>query len=203
MSTYNYLGIILDSQMTLMPLFSRTKKRVSNKIYMLIKIRNNIDTQCALTIYKQTILPLLDYAGFLLISGNVSDRSDLQILQNDALRVCFNVKLRDRMSILHMHRMAKLLSLEQRKKKQLLNLMFIYKLRHVNIRRLHGRNTRAANVFSFTRERYHNNKYKNSPFYKGAVLWDKLPVDIKRCQTHLDFKRALNRLYIEYDGTIV
>ena len=47
----------------------------------------------------QTILPLLDYTGFLLISGNVSDRSDLQTLQNDALRVCFNVRMRDRILI--------------------------------------------------------------------------------------------------------
>ena len=33
---------------------------------------------------------------FLLISGNVSDRTDLQTLQNDALRICFNVRLGDR-----------------------------------------------------------------------------------------------------------
>ena len=40
-----------------------------------------------MTIYKQPILPLLDYAGFILISGNVSERNDLQTLQNDALRI--------------------------------------------------------------------------------------------------------------------
>ena len=196
---YNYLGIILDSHMTLIPLFSRVKKRVSNKIYMLIKIRKFIDTQCALIIYKQTILPLLDYAGFLLISGNISGRSDLQTLQNDALRICFNVKLRDRISIVQMHRRAKLLCLEQRRQKQLLNLMFVYKHRHVNIRRLNGRNTRAANVYSFTRECYHNNKYKNSPFYKGALLWDKLPVSAKQCVTLIEFKKSLNCVYREYN----
>ena len=117
---YNYLGIILDSQMSLSPLFARVKKIVSNRIYTLIKIRNNVDTKCAITIYKQTILPLLDYAGFLLISGNVSDRQDLQTLQNNALRVCYNVRLRDRISIELMHNRANLLSLEQRRQKQLL-----------------------------------------------------------------------------------
>ena len=69
----------------------------------------------------------------------------------------------------------------------------------MDIGRVHGRNTRAANVFSFTRERYHNNKYKNSPFYKGAILWDKLPMNIKQCVTHLEFKKALNRVYTEYN----
>ena len=50
MNEYSYLGIVLDSMMTLSTLFARTKKRVLNKIYMLIKIRNHIDTQCAVAI---------------------------------------------------------------------------------------------------------------------------------------------------------
>ena len=108
---YNYLGIIFDSQMSLSPLFVHVKKRVSNKIYMLLKVRNNIDTKCAVTIYEQTILPLLDYARFVLISGNISDRLELQTLQNDAIQICFNVRLRDRVSIVQMHSRAKLLSL--------------------------------------------------------------------------------------------
>ena len=65
--SYDYLGIILDSNMTLSPLLSKVKRIVSNKIYSLGKIRNHIDVKCALTIYKQTILPLLDYSGFMLI----------------------------------------------------------------------------------------------------------------------------------------
>ena len=197
--TYNYLGIIFDSQMTLSPLFAKVKKSVSNKIYTLVKLRNTIDTNCAITIYKQTILPLLDYAGFLLISGNVSDRNELQTLQNNALRICFNVKLRDRMSIVQMHNRSNLLSLEQRRQKQLLCLMFIYKNRHIDIRRIHGRNTRAAGVYSFTRERYHNVKYRNSPFYKGALLWDTLPVNARQCLTIIEFKKHLANVYTQYE----
>ena len=82
--------------MTLSPFFAKVRKAVSNKSYTVVKLRNTIDTTCAITIYKQTILPLLDYVGFLLISGNVSDRNELQTLQNNALRIYFNVRLRDR-----------------------------------------------------------------------------------------------------------
>ena len=57
--TYNYLGIIFDSKMTLAPLFAEVKKIVSNKVYILAKLRNNIAVNCAIAIYKQTILPLL------------------------------------------------------------------------------------------------------------------------------------------------
>ena len=112
-----------------------------------------INSHCAITIYKQTILPILDYTGFLLILCNISDRSELQKLQNHALRICCNVRLHDRVSIVNMHSRAGLLSLEQRRQKQLLCLMFIHKQRH-NVVRVHGRNTRAAQIFSFTRERY-------------------------------------------------
>ena len=66
-----------------------------------------------MAIYKQTILPFFDYVGFMLISCNKSDHNDLQVIQNDALRTCYNVKSRDKLSIASMHQKANLLSLEQ------------------------------------------------------------------------------------------
>ena len=71
------------------------------------------------------------------------------------------------MSIECMHNHANLLSLEQRRQKQLLCLMFIFKARHYNVRRIHLRSTRAANVYSFTIDQYNKIKYKNSLYYKG------------------------------------
>ena len=130
---YNYLGIILDQNMTLLPLLTRLKSIITGKIYSLVKIRNYITTKCALAIYKQTILPLFDYSGFVTISCNVSERNDLQTLQNNALRVCFNVRLRDRVAIKGMHVRANLLSLEQRRRVQLLSLMYIFKGRHLKL----------------------------------------------------------------------
>ena len=90
-----------------------------------------------------------------------------------------NVWLRDMISIKRMHDCANLLSLDQRRQKQVLILLFIYNDRCTGIRRIHARNTRAANVYSFVSERYHNVKYKNSPYYKGSLLWDTLPVMTK------------------------
>ena len=125
--SYNYLamGVILDTNMTLNPLLKKLKRTVSSKIFSLDKIRNIITLKCALAIYKQTILPLFDYTGFTQMSLNVSDKNDLQTLQNNGLRTCYNVRLRDRVSIERMHNQAKLLSLEQRRQKQVLLLLFI------------------------------------------------------------------------------
>ena len=71
--------------------------------------------------YDQTILPLLDYTGFMLLSINNSDKNDLQVLQNNALRICYYVRLRDKVLIERMHNHTNLLSLEQRRQK-----LFLY-----------------------------------------------------------------------------
>ena len=101
-----------------------------------------------------------------------------------------------------MHARSNLLSLEPRRKKQLLSLMFIHKHRHQNIARVHVRRTRAAQVFSFVREKYNCIKYKNSPYYKGALLWDALPVKAKNSKTLLGFKKHVKSMYMTYDDII-
>ena len=59
----------------------------------------------AISIYKQTILPFFDYAGFILIPCNSKDRADLQIT---------DVRLLDCLSLSEMHCEANLDSLKQR-----------------------------------------------------------------------------------------
>ena len=51
-------------------------------------------------------------------------------MQNDILRFCENKKLEDKISIEMLHKNARLLSLEQRRIKQILSLM--YKLSKLN-----------------------------------------------------------------------
>ena len=53
-------------------------------------------------------------------------------------------------------------------------------------------------VYSFTCERYHNTKYRNSPFYKGALLWDNLSVNAKQCLSMLQFKKSLMQVFQQY-----
>ena len=48
--------------MLLTPLISHVKKVVSHRAKTLSKTRKYINSKCALSIYKQTILPLFDYS---------------------------------------------------------------------------------------------------------------------------------------------
>ena len=81
-------------------------------------------TYAAIMLYKHTILPYLEYAGFMLVFCTVDDRKNLQKCQNDALRICLNVRLNDHVSIGYLHEKCKLTSLEQRRRQQLLILMY-------------------------------------------------------------------------------
>ena len=67
----------------------------------------------------------IDYPGFLLIALNCGDKHDLQVIQDDALIFCKSLKLLDMISIPQLHNSVQLLSLEQRRQKQLLKIMFI------------------------------------------------------------------------------
>ena len=102
-----------------------------------------------------------------------------------------------------MHVRANSLSLEQRRRVQLLCLMYIFKGRHLNVRRVHNLRTRAADVFSFTKERYDCIKYKSSAYYKGSLLWDDLPYVAKRSITLLEFKKHLKTVYNTYNDSMI
>ena len=197
-----YLGIGLDSEMILSPLVSHVKKVVSNKVKTLYKIRRYITTKCVLAIYKQTILPLFDYAGFLLISCDKSDHNDLQVIQNNILRCCNNVRLLDRLTLVDMHRDASLVSLEQRRKLQLLGLMYIYKNCR-NVERIFPRNTRQGERYHFRTDNYQSGKYKSSPYFKGTLLWDSLAVDVITQPTLLEFKRTIKIHFSPFNETLL
>ena len=196
-SRYKYLGVTLDSEMSLINLLADVKKSVLNKLFTLRKLRYYITEKSAISIYKQMILPVFDYPGFLLISCNKSDPQALQVIQNDALRCCYNVRRRDKLSVSSMHKKSKLLSLEQRRTFQLLSLMFLHKNCRSNLKSP-IRNTREADRPQFTVERYQNMRYKKSPFYKGVELWKLLPLEIVNSDSLFQFKKNLKSRYKTY-----
>ena len=194
---YNYLGIILDPEMTLVPLCKNIEKRVVDKIFMLRKLGRYLTFKASIQIYKQVILPILDYAGFLLIACNKNKKGDLQIIQNDALRCCSNVRVNDRISKIELHKKAKISSLEQRRCVQLLLLM--YKLsRKVGNRAVGIRMTRQQEKYLFRIDSKIGTKYSHSPYYKGTILWNELDKDVQFSDSPALFKQHVKKKYQEY-----
>ena len=141
---------------------------------------------------------MLDYSGFLLNSCDISDRDDLQVLQNDCLRTCYSVHRRDRMSLVAMHNNANLLSFDQRRKIQLLSLMYKHKSNH-DVQHIFRRATRGADRYKFALDRYNVTKYKNSPYYKGSERWDTLPQYVIDSTCFTEFKQNLKTVYCTYE----
>ena len=109
--------------MSLNSFVSHMYNRIQSKLFTLMKIRKFIDRDTALIIYKQTIMPIFDYGGFLVDSSTRKSRDDLQKLQNKALRTVHGFRLNNSPSVKDLHDRSCLLSLEQRREKQLLHLM--------------------------------------------------------------------------------
>ena len=148
--------------------------------------------EASVIVYKQIILPLLDYTVFFLISCRKEDKNDLQKLQNDVLRVCNMSKISDIVSIAKLHEKCKMISLEQRMKKQLLWLMYILS-RDDDFLKVTNRVTRSAEKIVFKTPVKITPTYERSPYYIGKKLWNGLSRTIQ------DFLH-LRKKYLRYIG---
>ena len=64
-TSYEYLGIVLDDCLNFVKTISKTVSTSSNRCFMMNRFRKKVSKPTAILIYKQTILPVLEYCGFL------------------------------------------------------------------------------------------------------------------------------------------
>ena len=197
--SYVYLGINLDAEMSLNLFASHLYNRIQIKIFTLSKIRKYIDKNTANAIYKQTILPIFDYGGFLLDSCTQKQKDDLQKLQNKGLRIINGFKLANAPGINVLHTMSNMLSLRQRREKQLLHLMLWYSKYDVNLQK-RNRRTRLQGKINFNVLPLKTRKYINSPMNRGNILWNKLSRDEQTTFSNQMFKIILDGKYKVYEA---
>ena len=195
--SYVYLGISLDAEMSMKIFATNLYNRIQVKLFTLAKIRRFIDKNTANIIYKQTILPIFDYGGFLLDSCVQKLQDDLQKLQNKALRIINGFTLLNSPGIEVMHNMSRVLSLKQRREKQLLHLMLWFSKFHGNL--LKGnRNTRLQDKVNFKVLPLKTRCYINSPMNRGNILWNKLTREEQLTFSNPLFKLVLDKKYKVY-----
>ena len=59
--TYRYLGIDIDNRLSGDAQYTKTVRTLGLKLRTFSRIRRFLNTTAALTVYKSTILPLIDY----------------------------------------------------------------------------------------------------------------------------------------------
>ena len=80
--------------------------KYSFKILQFGKIKQFINRDTCVLVYKQTILPLVEYVSFMLHLNNKHDADKLQKLQNRCLRMCFDVINTRDVTVQRLHEMA-------------------------------------------------------------------------------------------------
>lgn len=191
-TTYKYLGVKLNPTLSLVEHSAQIIGMVTSKLNTLSHLRTYVGQSTALTIYKTTILPVLEYANVIHSLFSTAIRNKLQRLQNRALRIIYGYQIK--LPISELHEQANLANLEIRANRQLTCLM--YKRAHCSsIYPLMNNEsvTRANLKIRFDLPRPTIERYKQFPLYHGAKLWDNLDYSIQRAENYELFKRQLTR----------
>ena len=99
--------------------------------------------------------------------------------------------------IAKIHDSIHLLSLEQRRQKQLLNIMFI-QARKGRSREIINVNTRRQQKYVFKLESKMGGKYQKSPYFLGTRLWDNIDKESQELPCKFAFKKKIDSLYKKY-----
>ena len=114
--------ITLDKSLTYIKHIQSCISNVSHKMFILSKIRPYINTNIAITIYKNLIVPFLDYGDILFINASIELLNKLQRLQNKCLRIC--LRAHPQTPTFFLHQETKTAPLHDRRKAHLRSFMF-------------------------------------------------------------------------------
>ena len=183
-NSYTYLGLTLDQQLNLRLHTNKLINRVSNKIRQLRKIRHLLNTKASLAIYKNAILPILEYGDIFFCSLEGTIKSKLQTLQNRALKCALSKENKYSTTLIHFE--AKLDKLAIRRKHHILLYMF----REIAQGRTKFKNTskrittRLSKKKNVRTNRPKLEKYKKSLTYVAPKLWNTLPVHLQKTESY-------------------
>ena len=201
--SYTYLGLKLDEQLNMETHANSLIQKVSNKIYHLTKVRYFITKKAALLIYKNMILPILEYGDIFLHSASQVIRKKLQTLPNKALRCALG---KDKFeNTTQLHNDARLLKLKTRRHVHVLLHMYqLAQMPDFKLWKTHqqsGTKTRSSKKKLITLRKPTNEKYKKSITYQGPTLWNLLPATMQKMDNYYNFKSQLTKLLHPGIGT--
>ena len=192
-TSYKYLGVILDQTLSFNKHINNCIKNVAHKMYLLSKVRPYINVTTSTILYKSMILPYIDYSDIIYEATNTANLRKLQRLQNQCLRIC--ARSRDHIPTTELHCRYKVGVLESRRQAHLNNYMFKQQ-NNTDLVDQRMIRTRAHNGTLFKVEYPYLEKYKQSTYYRGALLWNGLSAATRNIASYTSFKLLQKRLML-------
>ena len=189
---FNYLGIIIDRYLSLVPQCLKVINLVKIRLAQLRSIKRRSDKPTALLVYKSMILPIMEYSSILIGSGPVWATKKLETLQNDCLRVCEGIRDPRDIHVEQLRTQNGVELLEERRHRQLLGLMYKMSLDPDNVI-VPVRELRGGAKIKLKRSRPHKDIYYKSPLYRGTQLWDRLDGVKQHSTNRENFLKSLTK----------
>ena len=185
-TTYKYLGILLDTELNFKAHIDNIYKTAAHKTYILSKIRRYITLDTAIKILKTKLLPFLDYGDIFYMAANKAPLSKLDRLFKRALKITFSraLYLQDLNTLCERNNIV---SLFKRCSTHLLN--FMYKRKDKDIyHTVHNVNTRLHDAITLAVIRPNNSLFSRSVLFRGATAWNMLAPEIRNIGSYHEFK---------------
>ena len=174
-NSYKYLGVTLDSQLNYNLHVNRLISTATGKLKQFQRMRSFLNVKAALLVYKNMLLPLLEYGDILLSATSNVNKKRLQVLQNKGLRCALNKGIET--STDELHRDANLLRLKYRREQHLLNYMYdqaqipsMLKSKTKSAIQTRSSSKKVMRIKTPSTERF-----KKSLAYVGPKKWNDLP----------------------------
>jgi len=195
-TSYKYLGVILDSCLTYSNHVDMMHSKASQRIGLLRRLRPYLGTNVANMLYKAIVLPIVEYCDVIWDNSSSTLKQRLQILQNRAARIILR---RDpRANIEELHHTLQWRYLQDRRTQHL--CIMVYKCLHglapsylINTfnynNQIHSYNTRQAQQLH--RPKYTSRTGQRTFAFRAVSIYNSLKPTTTSQTTLNSFKRAL------------
>ena len=152
-----------------------------------------MDEELALLLYKQMILPVFDYCDVIIESANDTSVEELQTIQNHCLRCCLGIWDPRDITRIALHAQCDCKMLKNRRERSLLSRVYTISRNPENVT-LPARELRNADKVKIKTQRPKGQLYRDSPLYRGSIVWDRLKGPHQRQDTRTKFLTEFDML---------
>lgn len=197
-----YLGVIIDDKLNFEPNINQICKKLGQKLNVFSRLRNDLNTDQKLNLYKSIVMPHFNYCASILFLSKNSDINRLQKIQNKFMRQILRVnrhsnkefllntlKLMSVNQIIHYFTVIFIFKIVNGLTPNYLTdrIKFNYESNHMTLR--NSNQIRVSNATKYCSQ--------NSLFYKGVQLYNSLPNDIKNVDSLNKFKSKIYKYTTE------